>query len=66
MEEVKIESNAGLSFIPLLGVNGMLIAKDGKVAALELWNGHTQRFMLQEANNEKLSKLFGLDKVQTQ
>ena len=61
----KIESNDGLSYIPLGRFTGMIIAKDGKPAVLELWNGHTERFTLGNATVEKLSTLFGLDKIQT-
>lgn len=56
------EQNNGLSFAQ---ETVMTIRQDGKLVAIELQNGHIERYITEEATRAKSLVVFGADKPQS-
>lgn len=54
------ESNHGLSFSQ---ETFLTIRRDGKPEAIELQNGHIERYMVEPATRGKTLELFGADRI---
>lgn len=58
---MRIEQNNGLSFQQ---ETVMTIRQDGKLIAIELQNGHIERYTTEETSRAKSLAIFGADKPQ--